>query len=184
MEKESKFVDAIEEGKIVKVSEFYAKREGLPILRKSTTIQTQSVPLRARPEREAQPRSRSDLYDYLKKPADWKEKQVLSELVENFHWRIRMERRKKGVTKKQLAQMIGEKEEVIRTIEYGRLPTKDFVLINKIQKALGINLRKDGKTFDTSVKKLLDENPKTTKDKSLPSQDDSDIGIQVLDEEV
>ena len=94
-----------------------------------------------------------------------------------------MERKKRGVTKKQLAQLIGEKEEVIRTLEYGRLPAKDFVVINKIQKALGINLRKDGKTFDVPVKKMLDENSKQSQAKSFPSESDSDIGIQILDEE-
>ena len=37
---ENTFVEAIEEGKIVQVSESYAKREGLPILRKSIRSQS------------------------------------------------------------------------------------------------------------------------------------------------
>jgi len=182
---ETMFVEAIEDGKIVSVSEKYAREEGLPILRRPSV-----KPLHPSPAQEPQStkdirkESRLDFLDRLKKPADWKEKQVLNELLENFHWHIRVERKKKGITRKNLAQMVGESEETIRTIEYGRLPIKDFVLVNKIQSALKINLRKDGKNYNQPASEML-ERPKKFSLKNQDSQNDlSGSDIEILEDEI
>jgi len=174
------FVEAIEEGKIVKVPEEYARKEGLPILRKQNLTrlrEPQTVEIKKRYE----PRSTIDLIE--KKSKDWKKNQVISELVDNFHWRIRVERRNKGVSRKQLAQLINEPEIAVKSLEYGVLPSNDFVLINKIQKALGINLRKDGKTFNPPMKEILQKSmdaSKITIEKNSIEGDD----IEILDDEI
>src|SRR3989344_831404 len=85
------YVEAIEEGKIVRVSEKYAKREGLLILRKAS-IET---------ERKNQAKKIEDLdkrigFEELRKPLKWKENKVIKELVENFHWQISLARKKKN----------------------------------------------------------------------------------------
>lgn len=150
---EDRMVDAIEEGRIVRVTESYAKHEGLAILRKPSFQENkpQVVPQ----EKANSSWSSFALKESLMKTPSWKEKQVISELVPNFHWQIRVERKKRGLTKAQLAKAINESEENIKLVEFGKLPSEDFVLVNKLQKYLNINLRKDGKNFTDSAYKML-----------------------------
>ena len=172
----NEFVEAIEEGKIVRVSEKYAKREGLPILRKQQVIQFQRTTsqLHQTKLKSMLEQDKRHPTDYLKRKPEWKEKQVISELVDNFNWTIKSERRKKGITRSQLAKLINEPENNIKMLEFGVLPSPDFLLINKIQNALNINLRKDGRDFSkppasdilsqakTKMMKKEDEKEKTS----------------------
>ena len=95
-------VEAIEEGKIVRVSESYAKREGLPILRKSRLIPAQEKVISQEAKKTIQKEFRDErskrLLDYLRKPVDWKEKQVILELIPNFNWEIAKARRTKAIS--------------------------------------------------------------------------------------
>src|SRR3989344_1706922 len=84
-------VDAIEEGKIVKVSMDYAKREGLPILRKNL------IPTYEMPAKKKQVNEERITIDDLRKPLNKNQSQVASELVENFHWVISKKRRARGL---------------------------------------------------------------------------------------
>ncbi|MBS3071532.1 helix-turn-helix domain-containing protein [Candidatus Pacearchaeota archaeon] len=169
------YVEAIEEGKIVRVSEKYAKREGLLILRKAS-IET---------ERKNQAKKIEDLdkrigFEELRKPLKWKENKVIKELVENFHWQISLARKKKNLTRKALAEAIGESESTIKLVENGMLPKDDFVLINKIQEKLGINLRKDkNQEFNQSMRKLVDSpfSSSTQKQEETNRPASSDIEI-------
>lgn len=61
------------------------------------------------------------------------------EVVEDFAQRIKAARERKGLTRKEFAAMINEKESYLRRIEDGDL-TPDDVLLRKIGKALGIEL--------------------------------------------
>jgi ribosome-binding protein aMBF1 (putative translation factor) len=97
------------------------------------------------------------LSEELKRPLDWKKKQVVSELIDNFHWHISHARRQKGLMRKQFAEAIGESEEVVKKIENGVLPENSFVLVNKIQNYLRINLRKDRKDFSQPMRKLVEK---------------------------
>lgn len=88
-------------------------------------------------------------------------KNVLEEnpqgMVHNFHWIIMRQRRAKKLTQKQFAEEIEEAEEAIKMAEKGVLPKNDFVLINKIENHLGINIRKNTtreKTFDKEIQKV------------------------------
>ncbi len=63
-------------------------------------------------------------------------------LVDNFHWKIMLTRRKKNLTRRQLAEFIGESEAVIKMVEQKQLPEDDYVIIGKLESFLGINLRK------------------------------------------
>ncbi|MBU0907231.1 MAG: hypothetical protein KKD18_02030 [Nanoarchaeota archaeon] len=190
----NKLVEAIEDGRIVKVPEYYAKREGLLILKKAPIqIQkTQTPSYFQHKEDRTKP-----LTEYIKSKPDWREKQVMSELVDNFHWQIRYTRRRLGITRKQLAKMVGVSENDLQIIESGRLPSNDFILINKVQKTLGINLRKDGKEFDLSAEENLSAEEimekAREKDRAKPVQrksqteDYSEVvgeGIEILEDEI
>ena len=181
MESDSYLVEAIEEGKIVRVTEEYARREGLVILKKPEMTKLQEKVSHLSPStlrRAEKEDKKSFLSNYPPKKPDWKEKQVISELVDNFQWTIRGERRKKGLTRKQFARVLNEPEESLQMIEAGRLPASDFVLINKIQKSLGINLRKDKKDFDISMKEMM-SNAKDEEYKELKRE-----GIEILDDDI
>jgi len=151
-------VDAIENGKIVRVNESYAKAEGLLILRKqkqnSAQLQTQTTNLLRKEKEESL--FGIDTFRRSLKPQN----QVESELIDNFHWHISTARRKRNMTRKHLAEAINEPENNIKLIENGILPSNDFILINKIQSYLKINLRKDGKDFINSPRSLIKEENK------------------------
>ncbi|MBU0466636.1 MAG: hypothetical protein KJ718_04815 [Nanoarchaeota archaeon] len=190
-------VEAIEEGRIVKVPESYARREGLVILKKpeiplnnpGTTPSFYSHTEKKEPKR--------PFTDYISKKPDWREQQVISELLDNFHWHIRLQRKRMGLTRKQFAKQINEPEEKIKILETGRLPTKDFILINKIQKALDINLRKDGKEFDLSTQEIMEkaqevemeriQQRRKTRSTEKAEEDYNEIsgsGIEILEDEI
>lgn len=190
MSYDEKIVEAIEDGKIVRVPESYARRESLPILRRSAVEEMSKNPQQVQEKnKRMQSDYKVDIMEKLKKKTSWKEKQVLSELLENFNWIIKTERRKKGLTRKQVAQMISESEDNIKMLEYGTLPTDDFVLINKMQKFYGVNLRKDGKDFSQSAQDLMRKTSERNAQFKVPSKKDapeekiSGDEIQIIDDE-
>ena len=162
-------VEVIEDGKIVRVSEEYARKEGLLILRKregnafpgknlsGESLSAKEVKQGIRTDRES-PKPKKGVLDFeeLRKPLDWRKSQIVKELIENFHWHISRARRTRGMSRKQLAEALGEKEETLKLVENGIVPDNDFVLINKIQDLLQINLRKDGKNFQKSARFEVD----------------------------
>jgi len=162
-ENEERMVDALEEGRIVRVSESYAKQEGLTVLRRHEAKNyadrgKAEVPGAQRATKEIGGRSYKKgilSFDDLRKPLDWRKNQIVSELVEDFHWVITNARRQKNMTRKQFANALHENEEDIKKLENGIIPTDDFVLINKVQDYLNINLRKDGMDFRSSARASL-----------------------------
>jgi ribosome-binding protein aMBF1 (putative translation factor) len=159
-ESEENLVEAIEEGRIVKVPKEHALREGLPILRKQ------------QPSSIVKPNEKSLLsFEKFRKPLNYKSSQVFQELADNFHWLITKKRRYLGLTRKQLALSINESEETIKQIENGILPKDDFKTINKIQSRLDLNFRKDKKDFEKSPRSLL----KKDKIEEKKNKEESDI---------
>lgn len=172
---ENELVEAIEEGRIVKVSEDYAKREGLPILRKQQ-------PKITKPQKKETEEKRLFIDD-LRKPLNWKKSQVMAELVDNFQWEVAKKRRQLGITRKQLAASISEPEYVLKLIENGILPKDDFIIINKLQARLNLNLRKDKKDFIQPARNLLDEQKEEARE---PIQENENLlgnDIQPIDED-
>ncbi len=74
------------------------------------------------------------------------EKPVAEELVfklkDNFHWQIQMERRRKGLTPRQLAEALHESESAIIMLEKGIVPSNSLNLIQGIEQLLHIQLIK------------------------------------------
>jgi len=63
-------------------------------------------------------------------------------LVDHFHWRILMTRRRKHISRDKFAKTLGISEMKLRMIEEGFLPEDSSYLITKIEHYLRINLRK------------------------------------------
>jgi ribosome-binding protein aMBF1 (putative translation factor) len=174
------FVEAIEEGKIVKVSESYARLEGLPIIRKPSIskikekLDSPELPL---PQKHKDPKS-PQIPDLFERKLNWRDDQVINELIQNFHWHISKERKRKNLSRKQLGQLVNEPEENIKMIENGILPNKDFIIVNKIQKALDLNLRKDRKDIDITMHAMLKEQkPSLTEYKAPPKKKESNNSL-------
>ena len=63
-------------------------------------------------------------------------------LIEHFHWEIMKNRRRKGLSQKQLADTLGESEVVIQMIEKARLPENAEQLIKKLEQFFQVKLKK------------------------------------------
>ena len=167
-ELEEGFVEALEDGKIVRVSADYAKKEGLVVLRRGEKKKLYSTEKRVSPLSSAdfKPVKRKSMLDFdeLRKPLDWKKDQVVGALVENFHWIVTAERRKKNLTRTQAARAMGIEEHKLKLVENGVLQEKDFLLINKIQDFYKINLRKDKQNFSQTMRTLVESPKKEVKD--------------------
>jgi len=92
--------------------------------------------------------------DNLRKPKDYsrildekfklaKKRNVPVNLIDNFNWSIMMERKKRKIDRKQLADSVGESETVIRMIENKEMPDDYSRIISKIEQYFGIKLRKE-----------------------------------------
>lgn len=63
-------------------------------------------------------------------------------LVDNFHWKLMTERRRRGFTIKQLASRINESESAIVMLEKGNVPSNAFTLIKKLEQFFKFELIK------------------------------------------
>ncbi|MEK6844569.1 MAG: helix-turn-helix transcriptional regulator [Nanoarchaeota archaeon] len=172
----NELVEAIEEGKIVKVTEEYAHREGLLVLRKHR-LQVQEKQQKSKKELENLP----ELQD-MRKAQYYKGNQVISELIDNFQWHIIKKRRALGLTRKRLAEKLGEHENTIKLMENGVLPREDFVIVNKLQNFFNFNLRKDKKDFAQSPRSLISQKQENTELKAEKS--DSEIKTKMSGDDI
>lgn len=62
-------------------------------------------------------------------------------LIEHFHWEIMRNRRRKGLSQKQLAETLGESEVVIQMIEKAKLPENAEQLIRKLEQFFQVKLK-------------------------------------------
>lgn len=154
-----RLVDVIKEGQIVTIPESQARHEELFILRvhekKDLSESLPSIESRRRSGRSNVPlppsRSSGKWHSYQ---SEYSKNNVIRELKDNFHWEIGKARKERSLTRLQLANAINVPENAIKMVENGELPSDDFVLVNKLQNYLGIQLRKDGKTFEAPLSKL------------------------------
>ncbi len=170
-------VDAIEDGRIVRVSEDYAQKEGLLILRKQVNIDGASTGKKVEDLRKN--KGFIGMED-LRKPLSAKNNEILRELVDNFHWTLLKKRKDRVLTRKKVAEAIDETELSVKMIESGVLPADNFILINKLESYYGISLRKNavaefsGKT----LRRVIDFAKKEEKNKHSEEKE-----IEIVEEE-
>jgi ribosome-binding protein aMBF1 (putative translation factor) len=92
----------------------------------------------------------------LEKPED-----LVFKLVDNFHWVIQTERRRKGLTTKQLADLLGESESALKLLEKGIVPSKSMNLITAIEQFLKVKIIKR----DLLISSQMTENSKYNSNK-------------------
>ena len=129
-------VDALDDGIIVRVSESYARREGLPILRKWSPPQPAQKSLNKLGPKE------TGGMDTFRRPLR-RDEGIRASLLDNFHWVLGQRRKQMHLSRKQLAEAVKASEYDIKLLENGVLPTNDFVLISALERHCGISLRKE-----------------------------------------
>lgn len=165
-DKEVKLVDAIYDREIVKICEECALTENIPIVRRPSSSQLQesekSYSVGERMKRMAgvahneikkeEFKPQTLTLDRLRKPKDYrtiindkfqqaKQNNQPLNLVDNYQWHILMARKNRKISRKQLADAIGESENTVRLIEEKFLPDDALRVINKIEQYFGIGLK-------------------------------------------
>jgi len=148
------FVEAIEEGKIVRVPLEYARREGLLIVKKlDDTPLSPSLPssspltrsfVRSSPAPFTSERlARKGILQFDSYRRSLRQDDNTASLQENFHWELQRQRKMRGMTRKQVAQAVSLTEEAIKQLELGIIG-KDFVALHALESYYHINVRRGG----------------------------------------
>ena len=153
---EVRLFDAIYEGRMAKICERCSIIENVPIIKKPGVSQLKEAEMgrvgvydrmkRLSGIKDAKEETtffREDrLKELDKKPElELPEKEKLN-LVEHFYWQIMQNRRRKGLSQKQLAEAISESEVAIEMIEKAKFPENAEILIKKLEQFFQIRLRK------------------------------------------
>lgn len=150
---DDRLVDVIREGHIVTMRESEAREEELFVLRVHEALPASVAP----PAQESRKRTRDPSLQpkqnvrWHSYQPDYTKNNVIRELKDNFHWEVSKARKAKNMSRLQLANAIGVPEVAIKLIENGELPSDDFVLVNKVQNYLGIQLRREGSSFSSAA---------------------------------
>lgn len=170
--KEERMVDAIEEGRIVRVSESYALSEGLAILQKHDFERKLKDPEQARKD------ARVPLdtgFDALRRPLKKSSNDIASTLVENFNWIISQKRRQRGLTRKQLSNSANISEAELKLLENGVVPSRDYIAISRIENFLRISLRKDSQFSANPLKETEEKRQNNSSEKKSSEEDEIEI---------
>ena len=170
-------VEVIKEGEIIRMSESQAMDEDLFVLRK--IIEQEREPLDLSNIESSKPAPASRLEEWRARHLNLKKNNVLADLKDNFHWEISRVRRMKNISRKQLAEKVEESEESLRMIEFGELPSDDFVLISKIERVLEIDLRKEKAISDVTLTDLQKMSEEKVRDEINKVQQPEFLGNEI-----
>jgi len=153
---EVRLFDAIYEGRMAKICERCSIIENVPIIKKPGVSQLKEAEMGGvgvydrmkrlsgikDVEKETTFFREDRLKELDKKPElELPEKEKLN-LVEHFYWQIMQNRRRKGLSQKQLAEALSESEVAIEMIEKAKFPENAEILIKKLEQFFQIRLRK------------------------------------------
>ena len=147
--------DAIYEGRMAIICERCSIIENIPIIKKpnSESLKESESPVGVfdrmkviagmrKPVREETFFQEDRLNELNNHPElELPEKEQLN-LIDNFHWELMKNRRRKGLTYEQLAEILGESEMVIQMMEKGKLPESPERIIKKLEQFFQTRLKK------------------------------------------
>lgn len=145
--------EGILEDGMVMVCSLCAENEGIPVIKKPTSEQLSKAErrysVRERMERLSGVGQTTDISPdqtmvqrnlaRLKMP---EKKQLNEEVVENYDWNIKIERRRRKMTLPQLAAQSGIDYDTLQLVEKGQLPSNFKEIFLKLESFLGIRLLK------------------------------------------
>ncbi len=199
---EVRLFDAIYEGRMAKICERCSIIENVPIIKRPGVSQLKEAEMgrvgvydrmkRLSGIKEAKEETtffREDrLKELDKKPElELPEKEKLN-LVEHFYWQIMQNRRRKGLSQKQLAEVLSESEVAIEMIEKAKFPENAEILIKKLEQFFQIRLRKLSSEELMSIEMekqkpvLLDEYGRELED--IPEPEIKQIEIEEVEEDI
>jgi ribosome-binding protein aMBF1 (putative translation factor) len=76
-------------------------------------------------------------------------------LIDNFHWEVMKQRRRRGLSQTQLSESLGESEIAIQMIEKSKLPENSRRIINKLEQVFQISLRKEKPRIQQDIQPVL-----------------------------
>ena len=76
-------------------------------------------------------------------------------LIDNFHWEIMKQRRRRGLSQNKLADSLGESEIAIQMIEKEKLPENAKRILKKLEQVFQINLRNKQKVIEQNLEPIL-----------------------------
>ena len=199
---EVRLFDAIYEGRMAKICERCSIIENVPIIKKPGVSQLKEAEM-----------GRVGVYDRMKRLSGIKdakeeitffredrlkeldkkpelelpEKEKLN-LVEHFYWQIMQNRRRKGLSQKQLAEVLSESEVAIEMIEKAKFPENAEILIKKLEQFFQIRLRKLSSEELMSIERekqkpvLLDEYGRELED--IPEPEIKQIEIEEVEKDI
>ncbi len=152
---EVRIFDAIFDGRMISICERCSIVENVPLIKKPDTNQLKEsekgigVYDRMRRISGIRPVEKPETFfqeDRLRElnnnpELELPEKQSLN-LIDHFHWDVMKNRRRKGLSQRQLAEAIGESELAIQLVEKSKLPENVEPIINKLEQFFQIKLRK------------------------------------------
>jgi ribosome-binding protein aMBF1 (putative translation factor) len=151
---EVRLFDAIYDGGLNLICERCSIIENIPIIRKPNLEQLKNsekrVNLHDKMNMASKPYEKNEIFS-IKESLEELEKNPRLELpakkqlnlIDNFHWEIMRQRRRKGLSQKQFAELIQESEIAVAMLEKSIIPEKAENLIKKIEQYLQIKLRKE-----------------------------------------
>lgn len=151
-DEEVRLFEGVNINEIVHICERCALLEGIPLLKNPSVeqlkVSEKSGPMYSRLKRLSGIREepvRKSIFEELKEAEERgkilaKSPEKPIKFVENFHWAIQHARRHKGLTHKQLADLIGESEVALRLIERNNLPEHAELVIKKLEQYFRIKL--------------------------------------------
>ncbi len=153
-ETKARLLDAIYENEMVNVCENCANKEDIPVIKKPTEEQFNSI------------KKNFTVNERLRKMSGLSLQSTQTEikkivpvqtrdfgLISNFNWSITRARRFKGLSKKQVAELIAEDEKKITDLEQGSVSEETFPALRKIEQLFRLNLQKSNvQTPEVKVK--------------------------------
>lgn len=194
---EVRLFDAIYEGRMAKICERCSIIENVPIIKKPGVSQLKEAEMgrvgvydrmkRLSGIKDAKEETTFFREDKLKeldrKPElELPEKEKLN-LVEHFYWQIMQNRRRKGLSQKQLAEVLSESEVAIEMIEKAKFPENAEILIKKLEQFFQIRLRKLSSEELMSIGRekqkpvLLDEYGRELEDIPEPDRKETQVSL-------
>jgi len=152
---EVRLFDAIYEGRMISVCERCSIVENIPVVKKPDASQLkeseqgEGVFDRMKrlsgirePEKEETFFQEDKLKELDSHPELERPETEKLNLIEHFHWEVMKNRRRKGLSQKQLAENLGESEIAVQMIEKGKMPENAESLIRKLEQIFQIRLKK------------------------------------------
>lgn len=105
-------------------------------------------------------------------------------MIQNFHWEIMKNRRRKGLSHEKLAEILGESPAIIEMLEKGKLPENSENIIKKLEQFFQIRLRRYSELDRLLMEKAEMQKPILLDERGNPLEIIPEEEIELLEAEL